>query len=141
MSPAPDPRSHRGRVGRDAEALAGRALERHGWRILGRNVVIGRDEVDLICLDPHAGPALVFVEVRGHSSGRFGAAEESVDGRKLARTYRAAMALIRTGWARQQGVPSALAWRVDIVAVELAPMLARYSGGPTIRHIRGATLD
>lgn len=141
MSPAPDPRCHRGRVGRDAEVVAGRMLEGLGWRILARNLVVGRDEIDLVCLDPDAGATLVFVEVRGHSSGRFGAAEESVDRRKLARIYRAAMAVLRSGWPRQQGIPAGLAWRVDVVAVELAPMLGRQVGGPTVRHIRAVTPD
>jgi putative endonuclease len=141
VSPAPDPRCHRGRVGRDAEGVAARTLERAGWRIVARNVVVGRDELDLVCLDPDAGPTLVFVEVRGHSSSRFGAAEESVDGRKLARTYRAAMTLLRSGWPREQGLSAYPAWRVDVIAVELAPMLDRHTGGPRVRHIRGVTPD
>jgi Holliday junction resolvase-like predicted endonuclease len=141
MSPAPDPRCHRGRVGRQAEVVAGRALDARGWRILARNVIVGRDEIDLVCLDPDGGSTLVFVEVRGHSSSRFGAAEESVDGRKLARTYRAAIVLVRSGWAAQQGIDPRIPWRVDVIAVELVPRLSCAVGGPTVRHIRGATLD
>jgi putative endonuclease len=141
MSPAPSPRTHRGRVGRDAEAVAGRTLEGLGWRILARNLVVGRDEIDLVCIDPEAGASLVFVEVRGHSSGRFGAAEESVDGRKLARTYRAAMAVVRSDWVSEHELPTRIPWRVDVIAVELRPSLGRDAGGPTIRHIRAVTLD
>ncbi len=139
MSRGPDPRTHRGRVGRDAETVARRWLEARGWTILATNLVIGRDEIDLVCLAP--GPVLVLVEVRGHSSRRFGAAEESVDRRKLARNYRAAMALVRSGWPRRQGLPAGIPWRVDVVAVELAQGASSDVRGPTIRHIRGATLD
>jgi len=140
MIPAPDPRTIRGRIGRDAEDVAHRFLESLGWRILARNLVVGRDEIDLVCLDAD-GPALVCVEVRGHSTSRFGAAEESVDHRKLARNQRAAMALVRSGWMLERGVPAWTTWRVDVIAVELRPSLARGLGGPTVRHIRGVTLD
>ena len=141
MSPAPDPATHRGRVGIEAEAIARRSLEALGWRTLATNLVVGRDEIDLVCLDPAKTPVLVVVEVRGHSSGRFGAPEESVDRRKLGRTYRAALSLVRSGWVADQGLPSRIGWRVDVVAVELAPALARDAGGATVRHIRGATAD
>ena len=110
MSPAPDSRTIRGRIGRDAEDVAHRFLESLGWRILARNLVVGRDEIDLVCLDAD-GPALVCVEVRGHSTSRFGAAEESVDHRKLARNQRAAMALVRSGWMLERGVPAWTTWR------------------------------
>ncbi|MCY7416973.1 MAG: YraN family protein [Chloroflexi bacterium] len=138
MSPAPDPRTTRGRVGVAAEDVACRFLEALGWQVLARNLVVGRDEIDLVCLDDGA---LVCVEVRGHATSRFGAAEESVDGRKLARNHRAAMTLIHSGWPRQQGLASRVGWRVDVVAVELRPSLGRGAGGPSVRHIRGVTLD
>jgi Holliday junction resolvase-like predicted endonuclease len=140
MSPAPDPRTARGRLGRAAEDVACRSLEALGWRVLARNLMVGRDEIDLVCLDAD-GSVLVCVEVRGHSTNRFGAAVESVDVRKLARNYRAAMTLIRSGWLREQGLSTRIAWRVDMVAVELRPALARDVGGPSVRHIRGVTLD
>jgi putative endonuclease len=140
MSRGPDPRTHRGRVGRDAETVARRWLEERGWTILATNVVIGRDEIDLIALDEQ-GDTLVFVEVRGHSSGRFGAAAESIDSRKLARLYRSAVSLVLSGWPQRHGLSGAVAWRVDVIAVEFAPHLARESGGPSVLHIRGVTLD
>ncbi len=141
MSPAPDPRTRRGRAGRDAEVVARRWLEGHEWTILATNLIVERDEIDLVCLEPGRPATLVFVEVRGHTSSRFGAAEESIDGRKLSRNYRAALAVVRSGWPQRQGLQAGIAWRVDVVAVELVPRLARAAGGPSIRHIRGATLD
>ena len=121
-----------------AEDVACRFLEALGWQVLARNMIVGRDEIDLVCLDDGA---LVCVEVRGHATSRFGAAEESVDSRKLARNHRAAMTLIRSGWPRQQGLTSRIGWRVDVVALELRPALSRDMGGPAVRHIRGVTLD
>ena len=140
MSPSPDPRTIRGRVGRDAEDIARRFLESLGWQVLARNLVVGRDEIDLVCLDAE-GPTLVCVEVRGHSTSRFGAAEESMDRRKLARNQRAALSLVRSGWMLEGGLSARTPWRVDVIAVELRPSLARGVGGPTVRHIRGVTLD
>ncbi len=128
-------------MGRQAEAVARRWLEGRAWTVLATNLVVDRDEIDLVCLDAGPTPTLVFVEVRGHSVSRFGAAEESVDRRKLGRNYRAAAAVVRSGWPRRRGLSAGIPWRVDIVAVELAPSLTREVGGPTIRHIRGATLD
>ncbi len=140
MSPGPDPRTSRGRTGRDAEAVARRFVEALGWRVLARNLMVGRDEIDLVCLDTD-GPTLVCVEVRGHATSRYGAAEESVDPRKLARNHRAAMTLIRSGWMSEQGLSGRVPWRVDVIAVELRPSLGRDLGGPGIRHIRAVTLD
>jgi Holliday junction resolvase-like predicted endonuclease len=128
-------------VGRDAEAVARRWLEARQWTVLAANLVIDRDEIDLVCLEPGPVPALVFVEVRGHSSRRFGAAEESVDARKLGRNYRAAMAIVRSGWPRRQGLPGDIRWRVDVVAVELGSGVASDAVGAMVRHIRGVTLD
>ncbi len=146
MSPVPDPRTPRGQVGLEAEEVARRYLGSLGWIIRGSNLVIGRDELDMVCTDPDGSEDLVFVEVRGHTSGRFGAAEESIDRRKLARICRAALQLLRSGWPEEHGALGGrpqriVTWRVDVIAVELHPMLARDIGGPRIRHIRGVTAD
>ena len=39
-------------VGRKGERLAARRLRRAGYRILERNLRIGRDEADIVALDP-----------------------------------------------------------------------------------------
>ena len=38
-----------------------------GWTIVARNIRVGRDEVDIIAIDPEPGPTLVFVEVRSRT--------------------------------------------------------------------------
>ena len=48
-------------VGRAGELIAGRFLVDHGLEVVGRNVEVGRGEVDLLALD---GAIRVVVEVR-----------------------------------------------------------------------------
>ena len=105
--------------------------------MLATNVVVGRDEIDLVAVDPGPPEWLVFVEVRSNTSGRFGAPEESVAGAKLRRTYRAAFALLRAGSLSGGPVLPHLPWRVDVVVVEHRPSLGQGVGGPTVRHLRG----
>ncbi len=104
-------------------------LREAGWRIIGRQVPVGRDELDIVAVDPGgdgwpagrvgAGerPSLVFVEVRSARDGRFGSPEESVVGRKAARTYRAALSLMREGRLPDGRALPQLDWRVDVIAV------------------------
>ncbi len=137
MSPVPTPRTSRGRTGLAAEAVARRHLEDAGWIIVGANVVVGRGELDLVALDPDSPGTLVVVEVRGTRTGRFGAPEESVDHRKLARVRTTAFALLRSGWPMAHGLGRIRAIRVDVVAVELGSTFTPGSGRPVFRHLRG----
>ena len=52
------------RIGDAGEALIASRLEAAGWTILARNVRVGRDELDLVAIDPGPPRALVVVEVR-----------------------------------------------------------------------------
>ncbi len=54
-------------LGERGERLAARWLARRGYRILHRNLTIGRDEADLVAVDP-GGRTLVIVEVKTRSS-------------------------------------------------------------------------
>ena len=115
-----------------------------GWRIIGRQVPVGRDELDIVAVDPGEGtgpPTLVFVEVRSARDGRFGAPEESVVGRKAARTFRAVLALVRVGVLPDGRALPRLPWRVDVVAVTgLDGGPDRGPDGPPrlrVRHVRG----
>lgn len=127
----------RRRHGDRAERLAVAHLGSIGWRVLARNVAVGRDEVDIVAVDPGPPPAVVCMEVRSNTTGRFGAPEESVVGRKAWRLYRSMVAM-RAGVGLPDGtvLPRGIPWRVDLLVVEEAPTLARGAGGPTIRHLR-----
>ena len=49
-------------LGDRGERLAARWLTRRGYRILHRKLTIGRDEADLVAVDPHG--TVVIVEVK-----------------------------------------------------------------------------
>ncbi len=97
-------------VGRHGEKLAERHLQRHGFRILARNLHLRHAELDLVALE---GRTLCFVEVRLRSDSRFGSAAESVDRRKRRRLTRAAAEVLAT-----HPLPRHDALRFDVVTVD-----------------------
>ena len=135
-------RTPRRRAGDRAEGFVADRLTDAGWRIIGRQVPVGRDEVDLVAIEPGDPATLVFLEVRSTRDGRFGAPEESVVGRKAARTYRAVLALVHAGALPDGRALPRLAWRVDVVAVEglggsgTASGSEQHGGGVRVRHLR-----
>ncbi len=108
--PGGPPRPNLRAVGRYGEKLAENHLQRHGFRILARNVHLRHAELDLVALE---GRTLCFVEVRLRSSKRFGSAEESIDRRKQRRLARAAAELLAT-----RRLPRHDALRFDVVSVD-----------------------
>jgi putative endonuclease len=113
--------TERQRRGAAAEEAAARYVARLGWAIVDRNVKVGRDEIDIVAVDPGPPAELVCVEVRSASSVSFGSPEERVDRAKVGHLYRAMRAL---------SVPVRLPRRVDLVVVDRrAPTLV-------IRHLR-----
>lgn len=141
-------RTRRRRNGDLAERLAAEYLRGLGWTLIGADIVVGRDELDLLAVEPGgalargvAAETLVFVEVRSHSTGLFGAPEESVGPRKLRALYRAALGLVHAG-ALPDGTPlPSIPWRLDLLAVDLYPELAEGAGGTRLRHLRGLTAE
>ena len=63
-------------IGSYGERVAAAFLRRHGYRILYRNYLTDRGEIDLICRE---GKILVFVEVRSRASTDFGRPAETID--------------------------------------------------------------
>ncbi len=114
-------RTARQNRGTQAEDDATAYLEQAGWQVIGRNVRVGRDEVDILAVDPGPPPALAFVEVRSASSPAFGVPEERVDRAKVGHLYRA---------ARQLAVERQLPRRVDLVVVD------RRDGRVAFRQLR-----
>ena len=98
----------RGRIGEEAAA---QALAARGYRVLVRNIRLGRGEIDLVC--EHDGE-VVFVEVKARRGAAFGTPAEAVTARKQrALLALAARYLGRTGRADQP-------CRFDVVEVWLA---------------------
>jgi len=106
------------------EDLACSYLKRKGYQILDRNVYLLKKEVDIVALD---GETVVFVEVKGRRSERFGGPSESVGGKKqehlisIAGAYLERMNL----WDR----PS----RFDVISVRLSD-----DQDPRLEHIENA---
>jgi Holliday junction resolvase-like predicted endonuclease len=120
------------RVGAAVERLIAERLVASGWTILGRNVRLGRDELDLVAVDAGPPAALVVIEVRWRGRRDFGLAEESLDRRKRAALRRAIGAILAAG-ILPDGTPlPRLPVRIDLVAVDPGP-----DGRPAIRHHRG----
>jgi len=118
------------RLGDRAEAVVARHLTGAGWTILARNVRVGRDELDVVGIDPGPPRCLVVVEVRWRASRAFGLAEETVDERKRARIRRATWR-----WLDEADVPK-LPVRFDLIVVE--PPATHGGEQPRIRHHRAA---
>lgn len=94
-------------LGRRGETLAAWIYRLQGFRILGRNVVEGGIEIDLIA---KRGDRIAFVEVKTRSSERHGEPWEAVDQQRRERMFRAAERyLTRTG--------QTLTARYDVVSI------------------------
>lgn len=74
-------------LGRRGETLAAWLYRLQGFRIIGRNVVEGGIEIDLIA---RRGTRIAFVEVKTRSSERGGEPWEAIDDRQRERLFRAA---------------------------------------------------
>jgi putative endonuclease len=105
-----------------------------GWTLLGRNVRVGRHEIDLVAIDGGPPPALVIVEVRWRGRRDYGFAEETVDHRKRGHLRLAAYALLDGAPLPGGSRVPALPLRFDLVAVEPDPR----GGEPLLRHHRAA---
>ena len=114
------------------ERAAARELQRRGWEIVEANVMIGKDEADLVCRDERGMP--VLVEVKSSLGGTM-APELQVGPRKQAALRRLALKLAQERRMRFNGaVP-----RIDVVIVRLDPTLVRRDF--VERHLRAAVAD
>lgn len=74
-------------AGKKGEAIACRALERDGYRIVEKNFRCREGEIDIIAMDKDC---LCFIEVKSRSSESFGLPEEAVTKTKQLRLWTAA---------------------------------------------------
>ena len=91
------------------ERRAARHYRLRGYRVLGRNVWAGGNELDLIV---RRGRRLVFVEVKGKSGAGYGDPAEMVDEEKLRR-----LRLAAETWLVRNPACRALECRFEVVAV------------------------
>ena len=122
-------------AGDEAEAMVAQRLAAVGWTVLARNLRLGRDELDLLAIDPGPPRALVVLEVRRRGRRDFGLAEETLDHRKR-HALRRAIGTLRERGTLPDGTPlPTLPLRVDLVAVDTDG-----HGRPSVRHHRGIGL-
>ena len=99
-------------VGVTGERLAVDYLKGLGYEILQRNFRCRQGEIDIIA---RRDDCLVFVEVRTKKGREFGTPEESITSSKKEKLIALAEAYLQTL------ASPPLSWRIDVVAVELAP--------------------
>jgi putative endonuclease len=116
----------RQRLGRAAEQTAAAYLEGSGYRILARNVRVGRGELDIIA---RRGSTLVFVEVKARRGGGCGTPEEAVTFWKQRQVARLAALWLLSRPGLQRAVGEV---RFDVVAVDLSVC------PPGVRHLQAA---
>ena len=117
------------RSGDAAEASAAAYLTERGWRVLARQLHVGRAEIDLLAVYPGPPASVVVVEVRWRVLRDFGLAEETVDGRKRARLHRAGFALREAGRLPDGSALPALPLRFDLIVVEPGNRLRHHRHG------------
>ena len=112
------------RSGKWAEFLARLYLRLHGYRIVARNIIVGRGttagEIDIIASKDNY---LVFIEVKYRSSTRYGAAVEAVNYKKQQTIRKVASYYLATRY-RSCDIPC----RFDVLGID----------GRTITHIKNA---
>lgn len=128
-------RTARQLAGDAAEDLVAARLVRDGWTILGRQVRLGRHELDIVAIDPGPPPRLVVVEVRWRARRDYGLPEETFSGRKRAHVASGALALLDAGRLPEGRPLPRFPLRIDLVVVEpgLEPAAA-----VRVRHHRDA---
>ncbi len=111
------------RFGKSAEDLAARHLKRCGYKIVVRNYRTRAGEIDIIARE---GRSLVFIEVKGRQSTRYGSAKAAVTLRKQQQVAKVALWYLKE--TDQMGVKA----RFDVVAV------TQKGGDATIEIVRNA---
>lgn len=101
---------NRRQVGTAYEAVAAEYLAAHGYRILERNFLSRRGEIDLIARE---GEYLCFVEVKYRRNGDCGSPLEAVNAHKQRKILQAARYYLML-----HGLGMDTACRFDVVAVE-----------------------
>ena len=101
-------------IGKRGEKIAARYLKKRGYRVVGRNLHFGKNELDLVVKNKEF---IAFVEVKTRSYERVEDAEWhrpalAVDQEKRSRTVQAAKAYLRAH-------PTPLCPRLDVVEVYL----------------------
>lgn len=96
-------------LGAFGEKLAGQALARRGFAIVGRNVRVRFGEVDIIARNLET---VLFVEVKTRTSDKFGYPEEAITWKKRLRMSKCAVALAPIYCGKRN-------WALLVISVEI----------------------
>ena len=124
---AAERRSDQVDIGKHAEDLVNTHLLDLGWQICGRNVRVGRYELDIIAIEERT---VVVVEVRTRGEGAWTSPIGSIDGGKRRRLRNAGQRIWRDQFKHRPDIDRL---RFDVVAVRFDEL-----GQPVIEHIRAA---
>jgi putative endonuclease len=113
-------------LGQRAERAAEEHLVASGYRVLERNMHVGRDEIDLLV---QRDDLVAIVEVRMRGVTAFESPLASVDAKKRSKLVRAAERLWRERWSKD---PSPPRLRFDVVGVRFDEL------GAHVEHVTGA---
>jgi putative endonuclease len=106
-----------------------RYAHQRGWIVIETNIQTPSGEIDLVVRD---GEAIALIEVRTRRTNAFGTGPESLTTRKRAR-----MASCAYEYLAARGFdPHSIDWRVDLIAVVLAPGRA-----PEVEHLSHVLAD
>ncbi len=106
----PEDSSEEKSLGEAGEEQAARHLRRIGYKVLLRNVRLGRGEIDLVCRE---GEELVFVEVKTRTGDGWSQPAIAINARKKRALIHAAMLYLR-----ELDCPNVV-YRFDVVEVVL----------------------
>ena len=120
--------THRIRLGKWGEGVAGRFLQEKGYVLLATNYRCRWGEVDIVAQD---GEELVFVEVRTRRGVEFGTPEESVTAAKARKLIATAQEFLQEHDQVNAG------WRIDLIAIRLDGV----RGVQDITHLRHAVQE
>jgi putative endonuclease len=120
-------RAARRALGAQAEAIVADHLTAQGLEVIGRNVRVGRLEIDLIARD---GPVIIVVEVRTRGATSYQRALDSIGAQKRARIRAAGERLWQTRFSTD---PTIDRMRFDVASVTFIP-----GGGAAVEHIKAA---
>jgi putative endonuclease len=114
-------------VGRAGEEFACAYVESLGYAVLGRNLRLGRNEIDILAMD---GDVLVVIEVKTRLSEGFGLPEEQISSSKVRSLYQLA--------SRISAIHGGATVRVDVVAIRASGLGPYGLTEPNLSHIHNA---
>lgn len=108
---------NRKELGQKGESLAVDFLERHGFEIVAKNVILPSGEIDIVA---RRGTITAIIEVKTSAVSRFGQTAFAPELRVNSRKQRKLIALGKHYCAKAK-IPHDRPWEIDVIGVEIGP--------------------